>query len=323
MDEIAKTKREQNIAKWQSPFGSETLEQFTDYNGTLNNLQPLRRSVNISNFIIQTNYFHFFLFDKINQFIVHDHPVYEVSLTINGEIVYEIDKYTIPTKPGDLVIFPPQKKHSWHLKSENCMTASLMSFMHYDSHAFAYSNKGLIKAIVDRRYKISNFCTYAVNIEKIAHLLQEKSAFFEDEILLLVNMNYLNLFKIIFPDWQRQIIPDISDHFNCPHEKLVELTKLYIYDNLTRQIKLSELEKYLSISKDHLNKIFKSKEGMSIGQYILKERLRNTARKLLILNDGIEGIALRNGFNSFSYFIKAFKKQYGVTPGEYRSHNKI
>jgi AraC-like DNA-binding protein len=48
---------------------------------------------------------------------------------------------------------------------------------------------------------------------------------------------------------------------------------------------------------------------------IAKEKLRNTAESNV-------DIALSCGFNSETYFIRAFKKLYGITPFVYRKQQK-
>ena len=64
--------------------------------------------------------------------------------------------------------------------------------------------------------------------------------------------------------------------------------------------------------------MFKSSSGMTIRAYANLLKLED-AKKLLSETDlSITEIALDTGFNDVSYFIKLFKKQFGISPLKYR-----
>jgi AraC-like DNA-binding protein len=61
----------------------------------------------------------------------------------------------------------------------------------------------------------------------------------------------------------------------------------------------------------------------SISEKIFDMRIRHTKRLLIeepMLS--IENIARTAGFSTDSYFCKAFRKRYGVTPSEYRKNKR-
>ena len=68
----------------------------------------------------------------------------------------------------------------------------------------------------------------------------------------------------------------------------------------------------------YLNRIFKLCKGCPIHQYIINHRLSIAVDLLLSTDYGISEIAQKSGFNSQISFIRAFKKQYHLTPTEFR-----
>lgn len=75
----------------------------------------------------------------------------------------------------------------------------------------------------------------------------------------------------------------------------------------------------LGVSSRYLRSLFHSSEKLS--HYILRRRLEESASLLanpLYQSASITTIAFRCGFNSTAHFSRAFRKQYSLTPREYR-----
>ncbi|MCM1365282.1 MAG: AraC family transcriptional regulator [Faecalibacterium sp.] len=86
-----------------------------------------------------------------------------------------------------------------------------------------------------------------------------------------------------------------------------------INTNLHSKLSVKQLARECELSPDYLSRIFKEDTGVTISQYIKKERL-NVAKDMLIHNRSCSEVAYYLGFCSESYFIKCFKEEFGVTP---------
>ena len=67
-------------------------------------------------------------------------------------------------------------------------------------------------------------------------------------------------------------------------------------------------------------RLFKQQTGISPHAFVNLIRLRQAAVLLRQTADSVLSVALNVGFQSETHFGKAFKKQYGISPGQYRKH---
>lgn len=93
---------------------------------------------------------------------------------------------------------------------------------------------------------------------------------------------------------------------------------LYIEQNYTAQIYLSDIAKQFSMSPNYFCKYFKSRFGKSFVSYLNYYRIEKACVLLLSTSQSILEIALQTGFDNISYFNKCFKSIIGITPSNYR-----
>lgn len=92
----------------------------------------------------------------------------------------------------------------------------------------------------------------------------------------------------------------------------------YIEDHLAEKIELAQIAEHVNVSRTYASAIFKDELGITISEFIMKERMLEAGRLLRETDMSISAISNSLGFCSQSYFTKNFTESEGMTPGEYR-----
>jgi AraC-like DNA-binding protein len=74
----------------------------------------------------------------------------------------------------------------------------------------------------------------------------------------------------------------------------------------------------LGHNPDYIERLFKEVVGFSIGEYILKQRIKMAIAELQSDSSTVASVAERCGFASVRHFLRQFKKKQGMTPSELR-----
>ena len=92
----------------------------------------------------------------------------------------------------------------------------------------------------------------------------------------------------------------------------------YCAQNYSRELTLATLENELHLSKYYISHLFGSKIGTGFNDYINALRVSEACRYLRRSNKSITEISALVGFGTLRTFNRAFVKQVGMSPSEYR-----
>lgn len=109
-----------------------------------------------------------------------------------------------------------------------------------------------------------------------------------------------------------------TDTEGASPEEIIGIIKDYIDSNYCTNIKITMFAEKYFFSIEYLTKLFKSKYGYSIYEYVLKLRMERAKELLANEENKIIDIAGRLGYADNHYFSKAFRNYYGVSPSQYR-----
>lgn len=96
----------------------------------------------------------------------------------------------------------------------------------------------------------------------------------------------------------------------------MEKIQEYIEENLTKELVVLDLCSKFKVNRDKLQRLFKTYQGNTVNEYIIKQRMYYVADKLINTDDSIRKIA--NDLGNRVNLYKQFKRTFHCTPHEYR-----
>ena len=97
----------------------------------------------------------------------------------------------------------------------------------------------------------------------------------------------------------------------------------YVQKHLSEPVDIDALSKAMFISRTHLAVKFKKETGMTLTEFVLKEKIEEGKRLLRYTDKPISAIAAYLGFSSQGHFANVFRKYVNSSPNDYRlKHNK-
>jgi AraC family transcriptional regulator len=98
----------------------------------------------------------------------------------------------------------------------------------------------------------------------------------------------------------------------------VEKAIWYIESHFAHDITLDELASACELSRFQMSRLFSEAIGMTVTAYVRGRRLTEAARALASGAPDILRVALQAGYGSHAAFSRAFRDQFGLTPGDVR-----
>lgn len=98
----------------------------------------------------------------------------------------------------------------------------------------------------------------------------------------------------------------------------IQRTLVYIRKHIDIRLDIEMLASIACMSKDHYIRVFKREMGETPYAYVMKRKQEAIERYLVTTQKSIKVIATAMGYDDYTYFIKCFKNNTGLTPQQYR-----
>lgn len=248
----------------------------------------------------------------------HSHDYYEFYFFLQGTITMYINKRPFYLKLGDVVVIPPDVRH-YAVSTDPAVPYRRFVFWiskdYYEQLCELSEDYGFIVShtLQNMHFVYPNdSINFNIIQSKLFQLLEE--IHYErfgrtSKISLCVSDLILYLNRMAY----EQHIPKKSRK----NLKLYENLIIYIEGHIDEDLSLEHLANVFYVSKFHIAHIFKENLGLSIHQYITKKRLA-MCRDAILGDGNISKSFLQYGFKDYSSFYRAFKKEYGMSPKEYK-----
>lgn len=246
-------------------------------------------------------------YPKPANFKMHTHEEHELYFFASGRGTFRIEGTPYPLEPGDLLIMSPAEAHYIDLDPSKPYTRLSV---HYNPRIFdALDPDGRLSEPFTARapgsFNLYRDADFPSGVWK--NYVKSLCSAAEDRRLhTLANLlPLLNEISAVFRARSAETVNDSLDY------RIIS----YINRKLSEDISLDGICREFYISKPQLCRIFKKATGSTVWDYITVKRLV-TARGLIQSGTPPTKAFAECGFNDYSAFWRAYRKKYGVSPGE-------
>lgn len=106
------------------------------------------------------------------------------------------------------------------------------------------------------------------------------------------------------------------------HQTMLFRAVCYMREHLTENISINDVATYIGYSLSHFNYLFKAYTAHTPYSYLTFMRMCEAQKLLLNTNQPISTIADTLNFKNTSKFSEAFKREFQMTPGQFRKLNE-
>ncbi|MGL6260322.1 helix-turn-helix transcriptional regulator [Vibrio sp. WXL103] len=242
-------------------------------------------------------------------------PYFYFALALEHELKWQIETQDgatdLKTNPGNIWINPPETPFTHHI-SEPCYFVILAI-----EKQILLSHCPLNIESMELQF-LTNYNVVDETIKAIIELflleaknLGRNGKVYLDHLLSLIANHYV----INYSNYH-DLLDSQNSHSKFDDNQLNKVDH-YIEHNIDQHIAIDDLAELLGCSKFYFLREFKKLLGVTPYQYLLTKRLTKAKAMLATPKANIAMTAMQLGFNDQSHFTRAFKAQFGLTPGQY------
>lgn len=266
--------------------------------------------------LISHNYirgFHLFLV-RILYRTPHLHREFEVNLILDGsvEILSQGRGYHAGT--GDFFVFDPYQPHELRAREGTVLILSIQISPSFFSDYFPQMESVRFGTEIFHRAASPRHQQLYRQLLELTCCYRQKAPFYELDCARDINA----LFRALLDVSAFTVVSEAERPAQRARQERVRYLAERIEGGFSEKLLLGDLAKELGVDLYYLSHFFREHFGLSFQEYLAKLRCEKARRELLLTDRSLLDISLSCGFSSPKYFQRAFQKQYGATPKEYR-----
>jgi AraC-like DNA-binding protein len=235
----------------------------------------------------------------VQQVPFHTHAATELVYTVDGNIRIDIDGRALPARKGMLMILPANVPHNqwcggpWRT----------LCVLYFDgTHLLDDSPRAL---------DVSADPHIARWIDDLCALHDSQSA--NGREMVANSFLHALLSRLSTLEAQRRSAEAL-------HPRLAQAVD-FIHEHLTEEVDADTLSSAACASYSHLSSLFRAEFGCGPLKYQQNQRLASAQKLLLNPYVSLDEVAAQTGYEDTNYFVRLFRKSYGVPPGKWRKQH--
>lgn len=234
----------------------------------------------------------------------HIHYQIEFLILDEGVVGANIDSVSYKIEAGDLCVVFPNQIHSFESVGREKYALAIASPDIMPEFDEIFSQRVPETAILKREFVSERMKSL---MERMGELSKCESEYGD----VLLKGVLLSFFGEVFEKLPLTDVRSVSSH-------ALKTVVNYCARNFSRDLSLGILEEELHISKYYISHLFSTKLKVRFNDYINSLRISDACRQLKQTDKTVTEISECVGFNTLRTFNRAFIRQIGMSPSEYR-----
>ena len=251
------------------------------------------------------------------QIPVHWHDDLDIIYVHSGFLTVNISGENYIGKPGDAFVVSPGNLHFMGSQTGTVDYFTFLFPLKYiafrtddmlDDKLIEPLNCGHLMISPEIKDTVKEQC------EQLAGVYAAEIDESESKITVQIKKKII-LLQFIHELWKKGfIVENDTTGRNTVEKEMVS----YIQQNYTGKILLREFGEQFHLSEKYISRYFKEHFHITLSQYVTYLRLEHAKQMLQETDISVTEVAMQSGYQNISYFIRSFKKTYGVSPLKYR-----
>lgn len=250
---------------------------------------------------------------------LHHHDFFEIYYLLSEKATYTVEDRQYQLKTGDILLISPNELHSVYVPDGSYYERIVLWISRRFLKRLSTENTDLEEVFIRTRENKNNLLRLSQNQSMtVDSFLRQISVTSDTQGKKFYGNDLTCVARLI------DLLIRLNDTYRYDANQtdsmkndVVNSAITYINQNLgDSELSVEKVAAALYISSSRLSHLFKKCLSTSVWQYIIKKRLV-LAKELLREYDSVIEVCPLCGFDDYTGFFRAFKREYGLTPKQY------
>lgn len=241
----------------------------------------------------------------------HFHPEWEMMWVLDHPLLVSGGGGSFRAEKDDLLLFQPNEPHELHKVDEN----STFLCLQVSPELLRLENDLVVESI-----RLNPYLGEELSRSIRGELLDVAQAYLSKEpysSLFCVGKACLTFHTVLSNSPVRAITREERISQEKRNKRLSSLIR-FVDENYMHKIRLSDFAEAEGFSMSYLSHFIKSTLNQSFQEYVNSVRVNCACKLIAGGEEKLTAVCLESGFSDYRYFSAAFKKQFGMTPEQYK-----
>lgn len=176
---------------------------------------------------------------------------------------------------------------------------------------------GEVESMDNLRYYFNSFNLTFFEMVKVLNLKKAEQLY----VAMTLRIDTLTRAEDVFLLWEEMIeryCVIVNEYIARAYSPTVQRVIVTVNNDISAELKLNQIAEQLNVNASYLSNLFHKETGTTITMYVNQKKLEYAAFLLSNTEWNVASIAQECGILDENYFARIFKKQYHMSPTQFR-----